>query len=153
MAHLEIQAPGLADGERHELPEDRPLLLGRRPDIHPIAPTAKTATVTSGSVSTNHLLAWRKEGATFLRDLRSRNGTWLRLPADAVVRVDSDEPLRVQLASGPTAQLSVDVGEPAEPRWTAREDYGHSIVQAISRWGQRQSVSLSVSLLADRPAA
>src|SRR5215475_11122357 len=103
MPRLEIQAAGLTQSERRELGDGQALLVGRSPDPARVSTPAEPVAIRSQSVSTNHLLAWREGGASFVRDLGSRNGTWLRLPSDAAVRIDGDAPLLVQLAAPPAA--------------------------------------------------
>ncbi len=156
MPHLEIQAAGLAETEVRDLPSGTALLVGRSPEAGRVAGAPADSipvAIRSQSVSSNHLLAWRTEEATFLRDLGSRNGSWLRLPRDAIVRVEpATAPLRVQLAATPTTAASA-VNEPAEAEWTGRADYARTVAAAVTRWSELQGLKLAVALVGQRPTS
>jgi len=154
--HLEIHAAGLHESEVRDLPVGgKALLVGRSPEpprAVDVPPDATPVVIRSQSVSSNHLLAWRTAEASFLRDLGSRNGTWLRLPPGADVRVDpSVTGLRVQLAATPAA-ASGAVNEPAEAEWTDRADYARTVAAAVTRWSELQGLSLVVALVGPRAA-
>src|SRR5262249_26256024 len=113
MARIEGRAPGLAATGTHDVPAGQAGVLGRHPGAPPEQEGAPAPiAITSQSVSSRHLLVWTEGAAVWLRDLRSRNGTWLRLPPEDAVRVESAQVLQLQLGALPTAGGAVS--EPPE---------------------------------------
>src|SRR5438128_390626 len=99
------------------------LLIGRAPDPDDLRRTPEEAgrpltlvDVAAPSVSANHALAWSDGGGVCLRDLGSRNGSWLRLPQGQTVRVGGVDEVVLHLAQATDAAAADD--EPSQPTWS-----------------------------------
>jgi DNA-binding NtrC family response regulator len=138
----------------HALDLDRPsaLLLGREPDPRAAAQwglgaaeqSLEALTVPGPSVSANHVVVWSQDGTVCVRDLRSRNGTWLLLPRGETVRVGPlDIVLQVAQASG-----GASVGdEPAPPSWSNRRDFAPAMADSIQKWLRTRGVEVRATVI------
>jgi len=135
-----------------ELDPPNAVLLGRAPDLDsaPAAPEGSNphlnaVTLAAPSVSANHALVWLEDGTICVRDLGSKNGTWLLVPKDRTVRV-AETDLVLHLA-----QPADDAGagdEPAPPAWKDRRDFASAIAEAIEPWLRRQGVDVRIDVAA-----
>ncbi len=125
----------------HAVDLDRPsaLLLGRAPDSRAAAQwglggaeqSLEAVAVPGPSVSANHVVVWSQDGTVCVRDLTSRNGTWLLLPRGETVRVGPfDIVLQVAQASGGAATGD----EPAAPNWSSQRDFAPAMADSIQKW-------------------
>jgi DNA-binding NtrC family response regulator len=134
-----------------DLEEPRAVLLGRAPDPETavLAPGAEDraldpVTVIGPSVSANHALVWNDHGTICVRDLGSRNGTWLLLPPGQTVRVGAADVV-LHLAQA-TSEASAD-DEPAAPIWSSRRDLAPAFAASIEQWLRRSGVDVRVSVV------
>jgi DNA-binding NtrC family response regulator len=124
------------------------LLLGRAPDPQ-TAPDAagavqfRSVTLPAPSISANHALVWVDETGVCVRDLGSKNGTWLLLPSDRTVRLDEDKVV-LHLAHAVDDGAAED--EPPNPSWTSRHDFASTLGDAIEPWLTRQGIQARVSV-------
>ncbi len=106
----------------------------------------QTVTIVGASVSANHALVWSDHGTMCVRDLGSKNGTWLLLPRDQTVRVEGEDVvLRL-------AQVSDDAAdeEPRPPSWTGPDDYASNLSESVHQWLRRSGVDAVVALASER---
>jgi DNA-binding NtrC family response regulator len=108
--------------------------------------------VLSASVSANHLVLWNEQGKTYLRDLGSRNGTWVRLPRDETLGLESEE-IVVHLAQNAKAATGGD--EPETPSWNDRSDFAAALGASVRAWFHLQGIDVAATVLSaiDRGAA
>jgi DNA-binding NtrC family response regulator len=134
-----------------EIEAPRALLLGRAPDPEApaLAPDAQhraldPVTLMAPSVSANHALVWIDEGTICVRDLGSRNGTWLLLPPGQTVRVGGADVI-LHLAQATSDACADD--EPPTPMWSSRRDLGHALASSIERWLLHRGVDVRVAVV------
>lgn len=151
MARIVLQAPELGV-ETIELAEGEALLAGRQPEVAEasaevppgLACPPRGVPIASPSVSANHVLAWVEGGTVCVRDVGSRNGSWLFLPRRQTVRVPAGQPVILQLAAPEHRERG---GEgPADASWSGSEDFGTALVGAVRDWLARVGISAEVSL-------
>jgi DNA-binding NtrC family response regulator len=137
------------DVEGFDVGEEECIVLGRKPDVSHLdsalgAPLhrARTHVVLSASVSANHAVAWRCSGGLQVRDLGSRNGTWVRLPSKTTLSLPDGEPVELRLAF-PGLSVSVDE-QPESPRYRDEADFGAAVAKSVQAWLQRQDVPARV---------
>ncbi len=135
-----------------ELEAPQALLLGRAPDVEtgPAAPEGSdphmnAVTLAAPSVSANHALVWVDDGNICVRDLGSRNGTWLLVPKDRTVRVAETD---VVLHLAQLGDDSAGADEPAAPSWKDRSDFASSVAGAIEVWLRQQGVDARINVAA-----
>src|SRR5262249_45755859 len=84
VARIRIEVPGTVDTELLDLKEGEGVVFGRAPDgaalREPELRTLRTHITNVPSVSSTHAVVWLREQRIHMRDLGSRNGSWLRLP-------------------------------------------------------------------------
>lgn len=136
-----------------ELDERRALLIGRAPDPQAVrlAPdvsgrSIEAAPVDGASVSANHVIVWCEQGTACVRDMESRNGTWLRLPAAETLRVSGPEVV-LQLAQAAGGTAADD--EPSAPTWTAGGDYAQGVADSIERWLEAHRIEAHATVVTD----
>jgi DNA-binding NtrC family response regulator len=150
VAHLIARGPD--GGVEHTLEIEAPsaLLIGRAPD--PEAARAahdvedrhfRRVAIDAPSVSANHALVWSEEGTVCVRDLQSRNGTWMLLPRGQTVRVGTGDVV-LQLA-----RSSQEGGEdePAAPLWNGRQDFAVSVAVALQQWLRKRGIDAHVAVV------
>ena len=126
------------------------ILFGRNPDtqvqavaeaegLKEIAPV----TILSPSVSANHALVSAQDGEVRVRDLGSRNGTWLLLPKNRSILVGSSDVI-LQLGKA-KANLSL-TDDPEPPVWHHRNEFGPAVARAIEAWLSTRDVHARVVL-------
>jgi DNA-binding NtrC family response regulator len=137
-----------------ELDDQRAVLLGRTPDRQAVGPESGAAgraieaiPVAGPSVSGNHALLWAEGQTVCVRDLRSRNGTWVLLPKGQSVRVAGPEVV-VQLAQAAGSAASGD--EPAAPTWGTAREYSRAIGGSIERWLHAHGIEARATVVADQ---
>ena len=133
-----------------DLTQGSSVLVGRAPSvdagIRKIGAAALRVNllgVPAASVSANHALAWSEDGKTCLRDLGSRNGSWLRLPQHETVELDAQE---VVLSLGLSARDTTLPSEPVAPRWNGPSDFGDALAAAAREWFATQGIDVSATV-------
>ncbi len=149
-ATLLLSATGHESGELVEVQPGERVVVGRAPDGAKLADEAPTRAVRieSSAVSANHLIAWLDGDELCLKEVGSRNGSWLRLPAQRVVRFDAAEPLSLWLGRPATRGHDDDV--PDDASWSDDADYGQAVARAVSGWLERRRIAAHVGV-APRP--
>lgn len=149
MIHVIIKVPG-RDSELVVLQDDEVVLLGRAPDeqrlTEPLVPRRpiRPVPIAGHSVSANHALLWTEDGGVVVRDVGSRNGTWIKLPQGGTIRVGDESPLTIQLAGGESAEARE--GEPREATWSGRDDFAPSVARAVDDWLRRQDLPVRLRI-------
>jgi DNA-binding NtrC family response regulator len=138
-----------------DLDPARAFLLGRNPDTQaPIVPGSEPlppidpVRIVSPSVSANHVLVSNHDGQAQVRDLGSRNGTWLLLPKDRPIDV-GDADVVLQLGKAKANLLRADDPEP--PVWHGRHEFGPAIARSIEGWLSARDIDARV-MVQDEPA-
>jgi DNA-binding NtrC family response regulator len=131
------------------LDSPRAVVLGRAPNAS-AAPVEgrplESCAVAGPSVSANHALVWCEAETICVRDLGSRNGTWILLPRRETVRIGGGE---VVLQLGQSVGGIAAEGEPAEPGSTDRCDYGSAIAASIEKWLRDRGIEVRVTVIED----
>jgi len=150
VSRLTVIAPDGYEEYTADLEPTQAILLGRTPDER--APSVAEAkrleplslvTILSPSVSANHALVSVQDGEIQVRDLGSRNGTWLLLPKNHSIPVgDSDVILQLGKAK---ANLSL-TDDPEPPVWHQRNKFGPAVAHAIEVWLSARGVQAQVVL-------
>lgn len=155
MTRLTVIAPDGRVEHTGELAPAGAVLLGRNPDANAScvsagdqAPTVDPIRILSPSVSANHAVVSTHQGRVQVRDLGSRNGTWLLLPKNRPVLVgDSDVVLQLGKIN---AGLSL-TDDPEPPVWRSRHEFGPAIARSIESWLSAREVDAQ-ALVQDDPA-
>ena len=133
--------------ETIEIGDGDAVLVGREPEPvrlgEAASPGLRTVTVASPSVSGNHLLVRRDDGATTIVDAGSRNGSWLRLPPGDRVEVRSRQALQVRLAASTPGDRAID--GPKDATWIDRADFDGGVVAAVRAWFDELGVPVRVT--------
>jgi DNA-binding NtrC family response regulator len=79
-----------------------------------------------------------------VRDLGSKNGTWLLVPTDRTVRVAESEVV-IHLARAADDASSYD--EPPAASWKGRRDFAPALAEAMEAWLRRQGVDVRVGIV------
>lgn len=139
MSTLLVDVPGGAEPRRMDLPDGASVLVGREPDLEnlrgllpDVSAAPSVLTVPAQSVSANHAMVTREGPLVSVRDLGSRNGTWLRVPAHGAARVETDGDVHLRLTGG--ASVDRSSSEPQDPQYSDREDYGAAMAACVTRW-------------------
>jgi DNA-binding NtrC family response regulator len=147
---VSVEAIGQVDTLSVELEVDSGALLGRVPDPAGLAaehgiPIARQV-VAAPSVSANHALVWLTGDRLHVRDLGSRNGTWVRVPPHVTVDLPRAD-AQIRLAASAHGGDGDDLPEPA--RFRGADDYGDGVARAIREWFERHHLNVRVRI--DRP--
>ena len=137
-----------------DLEAPRAVLFGRQPDPEsaPRLPnsddrTLEPVTLAAPSVSANHAAVWVEDGTVCVRDLGSKNGTWLRVPSGETVRVASAD---IVLHLAKAADEIAGGEEPALPVWKGKRDYASALAESIEPWLHRHGVDARVGVVRQR---
>jgi DNA-binding NtrC family response regulator len=136
-----------------DLTDQRAVILGRAPDSQ----TAQAGAEVEGkpleavalprtSVSANHAVVWGDGDAVCVRDIGSKNGTWLFLPKFQTVRVGGPE-VALQLAHPAAGEGARD--EPVSPKWGGAREFGGAMARAIEHWLRGHGVEVHTNLVAE----
>jgi len=134
------------------------LLIGREPNLARLKPgwqeelrkaPVQMVKVPSLTVSGNHVLVSNHEGSIKVLDLRSRNGTWMRLISEHPITLPGDSDVVLELA-GPSIEKITAAG-PRDAEWATEEEYGSAIVRSLSDWFQQIGVPARVFSAPARP--
>lgn len=99
-------------------------------------------TVSSGQVSANHLLVLAQEQTAALYDLGSRNGSFMQLVPQRPLIIPRESELFVTLAGRQTKES--DRTRPQDASWQDVDDFGPSIVAALSNWFKDSRIPVRV---------
>lgn len=149
MARIVVHPPEGSAPEQVALGDGEALVIGRDPaaDAH-----ARRLVVASPRVSSSHVLVRRAEGAVHVRDLNSKNGTYLRLERGGEVRVEGPSDVRLFLAvPQPTAASPTPrhVGAKAVDARSFAED----VRDAIAAWLTSAGHAARVRVVSADPAS
>jgi DNA-binding NtrC family response regulator len=145
---VSVEAPGQIEPTAVELERGTGVVLGRAPEPTRVegelggSATVTSRTVAVASVSSNHAAVWLTDDALHVRDLGSRNGTWVRLPPRQTVSLPVGD-AHVRLATG-AATSSGDDDLPESARFHGAADYPAGIVHAVRSWLQHHDIRASV---------
>ncbi|MEO8553528.1 MAG: sigma-54-dependent Fis family transcriptional regulator [Kofleriaceae bacterium] len=143
---ITVEAVGQSEPVALDLEHGTAALIGRAPVTATVAEDGMIVTsrvVALPAVSANHALVWRDAGGVHVRDLGSRNGTWVRVPAQQRVDLpDGDAQLR--LAATSLGSEPDDL--PAPPVFRSALDYGDGIAKAIRQWFERHGMRVAVRI-------
>ncbi|MGE5182701.1 MAG: sigma-54-dependent Fis family transcriptional regulator [Acidobacteriota bacterium] len=144
MTRIHIAAPGQLEEDVVEVADADGLVVGRAPAA--VAPGVDRALrahpVPSASVSGNHAAVWTEGSKLVVRDLGSRNGTWLRLPTGTSVELPRIADVELRLAWGAGAGAVTRALE--APRYRDASDYGAGVAQAVQNWFSDHEVQVRV---------
>ncbi len=137
---LTIHLPSPADPLVVSIADGEALLLGREPAPARLAPgvipagrSVRAVPVAAPSVSGNHALVWRDGDRVSLRDLHSRNGTTLALPADVAVSLPAAA-LSVSLAPTTATRAEALPAAPRDAAWREAEDFPEAVAREVGAW-------------------
>ncbi len=132
---IRIEVPG-TEGELVEVHEGEGVVFGRAPDAKRLGETrvelVREHAVRVPSVSSNHAFVWMNDRTVQIRDLNSRNGSWLRVPHDVPAQVTTDGDLQLRL--GFVAATSTPARPIEAPHYNNETEFGAAIAQAIRVW-------------------
>jgi DNA-binding NtrC family response regulator len=124
-----------------EISTGQALLVGRAPNPSKLKPDIAATlqgvdlvpvTILDDRVSSNHLVVWNAGKETRVLDLRSKNGSWVKLPSDAPARFQTPDHLAFRLAmAGTEVPLSHDM---QAPEWVNPEDFAGAVCRSINDW-------------------
>lgn len=132
-------------------------LIGRRPSHEPLVDLLTTGDlqrlaalhlrfvgIDSPLVSANHLLVMNEGGALRCRDLRSRNGTWLRLDAANWHELSSHaDPINVVLTSTRMTPAPVQL---TAAEWTQPDQFPAAICEVVRSWLTQLGIAAGVDV-------
>jgi DNA-binding NtrC family response regulator len=148
MPRVHVEAAGANSEELVELVDRDAVVFGRAPDPAKLdsqlgLTDARAARVPSPSVSSNHVAVSYRDGEMRVRDLGSRNGSWVRLPSDVTVALPGED---VQLRLG-FQRPALHVERPIEPpSYDSPADYGRAVAQSIARWLGERGTQMNVAV-------
>jgi DNA-binding NtrC family response regulator len=129
------------------------IVLGRAPDPQAAQLGAELAgrkveAVSLGGtfVSANHAAVWSDGEGICVRDIGSKNRTWLSLEKYQTARVDGPA-VALQLAQTGAHEGASD--EPTSPKWRSAGDYAAAVTQSIQQWLERNGVDVRIHLVAE----
>ncbi len=150
MVMIDVLYPSSEQPVREELAPGEALLLGRAPDPSRVDAElvaglrVRVASVPSPAVSSNHLLCWYDGERVLVRDLGSRNKSWLQLPGHEVVETRASAALCVELS--PVARRR-RASRPKDAEWSSPEEFPRAVVSEVSRWLRRVGASVRAELV------
>lgn len=151
-SELRVGTPGTTAPLRVTLRDGEALLLGRDPDAAALPEDAlavgalRTLAVPGATVSGTHALVWRTPERTSVRDLQSRNGTWLLVPpgATASIATAAAGELSLELARPAMSALAA---RPRDAEWASEEEFAGAVVREVNRWLALGAAGLTARLV------
>lgn len=148
MTRIVLYVPSSDAPLREEISPGEALLLGRSPDPSMLAsagvavpvPTVRALPVAAPSVSALHALVWHDGERVYVRDLASRNGTWLRLPSRETLSFEAPAELSLRLAL--TAETAGPRARPDDAQWTSLAEFPAAVATALDRWLESMGAGL-----------
>jgi DNA-binding NtrC family response regulator len=145
VARIRIEVPGTVDTELLDLKDGEGVVFGRAPDgavREPDLQSVRTHVTNVPSVSSTHALVWLREQRIHMRDLGSRNGSWLRLPTATTMEVPSTEDVHLRLGFPSPATAPARQIEP--PHYSDPAEFGSAVARAVQNWLVVQDIRASV---------
>ncbi len=137
---IRITTPATAQPVSVAVSHGGAVLVGRTPELANLAPadaspplSTRSVAVPGATVSGNHALVWCDGGAVVVRDLASRNGTWLLLPSGSTAT----------LSKVAARDLVLDLARPASPvvsarprdaSWSDDAEFAPAVAREVERW-------------------
>lgn len=132
-----------------QVSEGEVVLLGRAPTLETVegAPArCRAVELSAPSVSANHAALWLSGGTLQVRDLGSRNGTWVHAQRLA----DATTPVEV-IHLG-TARVIDEPGDrPRDPTWVDGRDFGRAVAHEVRSWLAARGIEAQVELTSATP--
>jgi transcriptional regulator with GAF, ATPase, and Fis domain len=158
MRTLILGVPHQEGTHRVSLQEGDHLLVGRAPNPATLPPAERErlgeapqrADLLSPNVSANHASASHRGGLLRIRDLGSRNGTWVRVPHHEEVTVSGDGDVLVHLSSPTSAAPGTTPVEAL--RYTSPDTYGEAIASSVREWLRQRQITARARLVHARVA-
>lgn len=147
MARLLIHPPEGSAPEQLTLAEGDAVVVGRDPAPDP---SARRVVVGSPRVSSDHVRVWRAEGATHIRDLNSKNGTFLRLERGAEVHVQDPSDVRLFLAV-PQPAASLPAPRHVGAKAVDARGFAEDVREAVTAWLTRAGLAVRVRVVRAEP--
>lgn len=156
MAIVVLRIPDVEDGSELQIDEGEAILIGRRPEVAALPEglrqeldclRVRLHPVVSPRVSLNHLLLCSTQLGLRVRDLQSRNGSWLRIPSTDWIPLPiiTDSVLEVALTSSwfyGARPLAIP-----KPKWQETEEYGRSVVHCLQTWLEQQGMTAEIHII------
>jgi len=146
---LIVDVQGQTEPESVEVIDSEVVLFGRVPNISEVTSdssvpsgSVRSVAIASPGVSANHAAVWSSNGELVVRDLSSRNGTWVRLPRGTTARLPNVPDIRLRL--GIEARGTGREPLPERPHYTDSTDFGARIAEAVGAWLNGQHVNTRV---------
>jgi len=153
MPKVTVKGPDNTESVIHLKPA-QVVVLGRDPDPATVPPvpehsaeSIEPVTLAAASVSANHVLIWAEQDGVRLRDLGSKNGTWLEVPSDRSLSLDERDVV-LRLAQGGEDSSIHD--EPLSPAWSGPGDFARSVGEVLTRWLANLGVEAHVGVVSRR---
>ncbi|HEU0029845.1 MAG TPA: FHA domain-containing protein, partial [Kofleriaceae bacterium] len=143
---VSVEAVGQVDSLPVELEPGQGALLGRAPEIAAATEpgiAVERQVIAVPAVSANHALVWVRDDRLHVRDLGSRNGTWVRVPPHGTVELAAGD-AQLRLAAAARGSDAEDLPEPA--RYRNATDFGEAIARAVREWFQRHHMPAQIRL-------
>jgi len=146
MLRIRVEVPGPQGSSLVDLAAGEGIVFGRAPDPSRLREVGISKTtehlLTAPSVSSTHAMVWFDGDHVRLRDLGSRNGTWLRLSQDHETRVSAEAEVHVRLGFPAPASGHPPPVQPA--RYEDEGEFGASVSQAVQSWLAQQDAATRV---------
>jgi DNA-binding NtrC family response regulator len=146
VTRIKIEAPGQLEDEIVELKEGEGVIIGRAPEsaaLREVDIAVRPYAIGSPSVSANHAAIWVRDARVVVRDLGSRNGTWLQVPPQATGELPCGRDASVRLAWNARDRASDRHIE--LPRYRDASDFGAGVAHAVQTWFAEHDVTAQVT--------
>ncbi len=135
VTRIRVEAPG-SEGELIEIRDGEGIVFGRAPDARPLDEPGirriREHPLRVPSVSSNHAFVWVQGQTIRVRDLSSRNGSWLRVPHDATVELATETDVQLRLGfpvGAPPIERPID-----PPHYNDDAEFGAGVAHAVQVW-------------------
>lgn len=151
MHRIRVELPNPQHNVEVEVAANEGLVVGRAPDRsaieEPPAATLRECVLSAPSVSAMHAVVWSDGARVHLRDLGSRNGSWVRVNQGQTLTLDGGHDMQLKLGFPTGAASSSGVPEP--PRYMRDDEFGAGMVRAVQRWLAQREVVAHVRVVAE----
>jgi len=149
MPRVHVEAAGSGSEDLVDLGEGGAYLFGRSPDAKRLDADLAQATehrMGLPSVSANHLVLYARDGRVHVRDLGSRNGSWIRVPSETTLTFPAEQDIHLRLGFQPTNPKIEHAIAP--PRYDEPGELGTAMAREISRWFAESGLQIEVAVSA-----